>query len=93
VRVSDRRDVQNLLDRFQVSTADVLVLFCRGKVALDNPTNGEIADCLGCNAAIDQTRMRNVVIIGAVLVGMAAAASAALAGLNVLIVETNAPGG
>ena len=53
----DRDDgVQELLDRFRVSAADVPVLICRGDVVLRNPTNQEIADCLGFNEAIDQSR-------------------------------------
>ena len=58
-------DVQVLLDRFHVSAADVPVLICRGEVVLRNPTNQQIADCLGFNEAIDQTQIRDVVIVGA----------------------------
>ena len=42
-------DVQVLLDRFHVTAADVPVLICRGEVVLRNPTNQQIADCLGFN--------------------------------------------
>ena len=41
--------------------ADVPVLICRGEVVLRNPTNQQIADCLGFNDAIDQTHVRDVV--------------------------------
>ena len=47
-------DVQALLDRFHVAVADVPVLICRGQVVLRNPTNQQIADCLGFNDAIDR---------------------------------------
>jgi thioredoxin reductase (NADPH) len=86
-------DVQDLLDRFHISAADVPVLICRGEVVLRNPTNQEIANCLGFNEAIDQTQMRDVVIVGAGPAGLAAAVYAASEGLDVLVVETNAPGG
>ena len=86
-------DVQGLLDRFHVSAADVPVLICRGDVVLRNPTNQQIADCLGFNAAIDQTQMRDVVIVGAGPAGLAAAVYAASEGLDVLVIETSAPGG
>jgi thioredoxin reductase (NADPH) len=86
-------DVQVLLDRFQVTTADVPVLICRGEVVLRNPTNQQIAGCLGFNEAIDQTEMRDVVIVGAGPAGLAAAVYAASEGLNVLVLETNSPGG
>ncbi len=86
-------DVQNLLDRFQVSAADVPVLICRGEVVLRNPTNQQIAGCLGFNDAIDQTQIRDVVVVGAGPAGLAAAVYAASEGLDVLVLETNSPGG
>src|SRR5215813_115309 len=70
----DRDDgVQVFLDRFHVTGADVPVLICRGEVVLRSPTNRQIADCLGFNEAIDQTQMRDVVIVGAGPAGLAAA--------------------
>jgi thioredoxin reductase (NADPH) len=90
----DRDDgVQDLLDRFHISAADVPVLICRGEVVLRSPTNQQIADCLGFNEAIDQTQIRDVVVVGAGPAGLAAAVYAASEGLNVLVVETNSPGG
>jgi thioredoxin reductase (NADPH) len=86
-------DLQLLLDRFDVSVAEVPVLICRGEVALRNPSNQQIADCLGFNEAIDQTHIRDVVVIGAGPSGLAAAVYAASEGLDVLVVESNAPGG
>ena len=66
-------DVQSLLDQFHVTAADVPVVICRGDVVLRNPTNQQIADCLGFNEAIDQTQIRDVVIVGAGPAGLAAA--------------------
>ena len=85
--------VQDLLDRFQVTAADVPVLICRGEVVLRNPTNQQIAGCLGFNEAIDETQIRDVVIVGAGPAGLAAAVYAASEGLDVLVLETNATGG
>ena len=85
--------VQDLLDRFQVTAADVPVLICRGEVVLRNPTNQQIAGCLGFNEAIDETQIRDVVIVGAGPAGLAAAVYAASEGLNVLVLEINSPGG
>jgi thioredoxin reductase (NADPH) len=86
-------DVQDLLDRFHIAAADVPVLICRGEVVLRNPTNQQIAGCLGFNDAIDQSQMRDVVIVGAGPAGLAAAVYAASEGLEVLVLETNSPGG
>ncbi len=84
---------QELLDRFQVSEADVPVLICRGTMVLRNPSNEAIADCLGFNDAIDRTHLRDLVIVGAGPSGLAAAVYGASEGLDVLVVESNTPGG
>jgi thioredoxin reductase (NADPH) len=86
-------DAQELLDRFHVGVDDVPVTICRGTFVLRNPTNGQLADCLGFNEAIDQMPVRDVVIVGAGPAGLAAAVYGASEGLDVLVLETNAPGG
>jgi thioredoxin reductase (NADPH) len=86
-------DVQEMLDRFQVSLADIPVLICRGRMVLRNPTNQEIADCLGFNESIDPTKARDLVIVGAGPSGLAAAVYGASEGLDVLVLEARAPGG
>ena len=69
----DRDDgIQALLDRFNVQPPDVPVLICRGDTVLRNPTNRQIADCLGFNEAVDATKVRDVVIVGAGPSGLAA---------------------
>lgn len=69
------------------------MVICRGEVVLRNPTNRQVADCLGFNESIDQTQMRDVVIIGAGPSGLAAAVYGASEGLDVLMLETSSPGG
>jgi thioredoxin reductase (NADPH) len=87
------RDVEGLLQQFHIALADVPVLICRGTIILRNPSNQEIADCLGFNAAIDVTKPRDLVIVGAGPAGLGAAVYAASEGLDVLVLETTAPGG
>ena len=86
-------EVQTLLDRFEVTATDIPVMICRGEVVLRNPSNSQIADCLGFNAAIDQTKLRDVVVVGAGPAGLSAAVYAASEGLDVLVVEGSAAGG
>jgi thioredoxin reductase (NADPH) len=86
-------DVQALLDRFHVAPSEVPVLICRGDVVLRNPSNHKIAACLGFNEAIDQTKIRDLVVVGAGPSGLAAAVYGASEGLDVLVLESNAPGG
>jgi thioredoxin reductase (NADPH) len=85
--------VQDLLDRFHVSVADVPILICRGDAVLRNPTNQRIAECLGFNEAIDHSHVRDLVVIGAGPSGLAAAVYGASEGLDVLVLEANSPGG
>jgi thioredoxin reductase (NADPH) len=86
-------DVQAFLDRFHIKPTDIPVVICRGDIVLRNPTNQEIANCLGFNDAIDHAHIRDVAIVGAGPAGLAAAVYAASEGLKVLVLETNAPGG
>lgn len=84
---------QELLDHFHLTLKDVPVVICRGKTVLKNPTVRQLADCLGLNPSLDRAQIWDVVIIGAGPAGLGAAVYAASEGLNVVIVEADAPGG
>jgi thioredoxin reductase (NADPH) len=86
-------DVQNMLDSFHLAASEIPVVICRGQVVLRNPSKQEIADCLGFNESINQTQVRDLIIIGAGPSGLAAAVYGASEGLNVLVLETDLPGG
>ncbi len=86
-------DLPALLDGFKVSVGELPVLICRGEKVLRNPSNAEVAECLGFNQAIDAEAPRDLVIVGAGPAGLAAAVYAASEGLNVLVLELTAPGG
>jgi thioredoxin reductase (NADPH) len=86
-------EAQAMLDQFHVSAADVPVLICRGATVLRNPSNAQIADCLGFNDAVDQSRVNDLVIVGAGPAGLAAAVYGASEGLDVLVLESSSPGG
>jgi thioredoxin reductase (NADPH) len=85
--------VQEILDRFSLAIDDLPVLICRGTAVLRNPTNEEITSCLGFNEGIDQAHVRDLIIVGAGPAGLAAAVYGASEGLDVLVLESNAPGG
>jgi len=84
---------QDVIDRFAVSLDQVPIVLCPGQRVLRNPSNGELADCLGFNELIDADRVRDVIIVGAGPAGLAAAVYAASEGLSTLVLESVAPGG
>jgi thioredoxin reductase (NADPH) len=86
-------NVQGVLDTFHVTVADVPVLICRGERVLKNPTNAEVADCLGFNDGIEPKTVHDLIVCGGGPGGLAAAVYAASEGLDVLVLEENAPGG
>jgi len=84
---------QELLDRFQVKTDDIPVIICNVKFVLRNPTIQQLADCMGLNPKLDESKVYDVIIVGAGPAGLAAAVYAASEGLDVLVIETASPGG
>jgi thioredoxin reductase (NADPH) len=85
--------VQVLLDRFHVGVNEVPVVVCEGGHVFRNPSIEALAPALGLNAAIDPAKVRDVVVVGAGPGGLAAAVYAASEGLDVLVLESTAPGG
>jgi len=69
------------------------VVLCRGELVLKNPSNEEVAACLGMNPQIDDIRVRDLIVVGAGPSGLAAAVYGASEGLDVLVLESGTPGG
>ena len=84
---------QAMLDQFHVTIDEIPVVICNGRNILRNPTQAQLADCLGLNANVDESQVRDLIVVGAGPSGLAAAVYAASEGLNVLVVEAAAPGG
>jgi len=93
IDLENNTDVQALLDRFHVRLEDVPVVICHGSRIFRNPSNEELADCLGMNPVLDDTIVHDLLIVGAGPAGLAAAVYAASEGLDVRMLETTAPGG
>jgi thioredoxin reductase (NADPH) len=93
VDVESDADAEKILHTFGVGVEEVPVLICRGDLVLRNPTLEQVADCLGFNAAIDVEAVRDLLVVGAGPAGLAAAVYGASEGLDVLVLETHAPGG
>jgi thioredoxin reductase (NADPH) len=84
---------QELLDRFDVKPTDVPIVICGGTKVLRRPSIPELARTLGFHDAVRSEQVRDVIIVGAGPAGLAAAVYAASEGLDVLVIETRAPGG
>ena len=93
IDVDHDRDAQAVLDHFGITVDVTPVLICGERQLLRNPTNREIADCLGLNASVQIGNLRDLVIVGAGPSGLAAAVYGASEGLDVLVLESSAPGG
>jgi thioredoxin reductase (NADPH) len=85
--------VQAMLDRFQIGVDEVPVIVCQGGHVLKNPSIEDLAKKLGLSADLDASELREVVIVGAGPAGLAAAVYGASEGLDVLVLESTAPGG
>lgn len=85
---------QELLDHFHITPSEIPVIICNvNRTVMRNPSIQKLADCLGLNATLSDSRIRDLIIIGAGPSGLAAAVYAASEGLDVLVIETGSPGG
>lgn len=85
--------VEALLERFHVTVEDIPVVIGRGGRVFKNPSLHEVAEYLEMNPTIDDTTIHDLVVVGAGPAGLAAAVYAASEGLDVIVVESTAPGG
>ena len=85
--------VQELFDRFHIGVNDVPVIVCQGGHILKNPTIESLAPRLGLSAELDPKEARDVVIVGARAGGARRVVYGASEGLDVLVLESTAPGG
>src|SRR2546425_2108647 len=85
--------VQELLDRFHVTAADIPVVITCSEVVLRNPTNQQLADALGFNDAVDQTQVRDLLIVGAGPAGIGAGRFWGAGGVGVFLLGAPPPRG
>jgi thioredoxin reductase (NADPH) len=91
--IDEDPDVGGMFERLHVSAGDIPVVVCRAAKIFRNPSNHDLAECLGMNPQVDDNRVYDLLIIGAGPSGLAAAVYAASEGLLVRIVDTTAAGG
>jgi thioredoxin reductase (NADPH) len=86
-------DAKALIERFHVDPGQLPIVLCPQGQLLRNPTENELARCLGLVGPIDPDRIYDVAIVGAGPAGLAAAVYAASEGLSVLVLDRRARGG
>jgi thioredoxin reductase (NADPH) len=82
-----------LIERFNVDPGQLPIVLCPGGQLLRNPSENELARCIGLVGPIDPGRIYDVVVVGAGPAGLAAAVYATSEGLSVLVLDCRAFGG
>jgi thioredoxin reductase (NADPH) len=84
---------QTLLKRFTIAPEHLPIVLCPGGEILRNPSEGDLARCIGLLKPIDPNFVYDAVIVGAGPAGLAAAVYAASEGLGVLVLDCRSFGG
>jgi thioredoxin reductase (NADPH) len=84
---------KTLIERFNVDLHHLPIVLCPNGKLLRNPSENELARCLGLVRSIDSTKVYDVAIVGAGPAGLAAAVYAASEGLEVIVLDCRAFGG
>ena len=84
---------KTLIERFNIDVHHLPIVLCPNGKLLRNPSENELARCIGLVRAIDSTKVYDVAIVGAGPAGLAAAVYAASEGLEVIVLDCRAFGG
>ena len=84
---------RSLVERFHVAAEELPIVLCPGGQLLRNPSEDQLARCVGLVGALDQDRVYDAVVIGAGPAGLATAVYAASEGLSVLAIDCRSFGG
>jgi thioredoxin reductase (NADPH) len=82
-----------LIERFHIDPGQLPIVLCPSGQLLRNPTEAELARCIGLVGPIDPNKVYDVVVVGAGPAGLATAVYAASEGLSVLVFDCRAFGG
>ena len=84
---------KTLVERFQIKPAELPIVVCPGGEMLRNPSENQLARCLGLTHALDGMKIYDVAIVGSGPAGLAAAVYAASEGLSAIVLDCRAFGG
>src|SRR5215469_1336700 len=86
-------EAKALIERFHVDPGQLPIVLCPGGQLLRNPSERDLARCIGLVRPIDPKRVYDVTVVGAGPAGLATAVYAASEGLSVLVFDGRAFGG
>jgi thioredoxin reductase (NADPH) len=86
-------EARALIERFHIDPGQLPIVLCPAGQLLRNPSETELARCIGLVGPIDPNRIFDVVVVGAGPAGLAAAVYAGSEGLSVLVLDCRAFGG
>jgi thioredoxin reductase (NADPH) len=84
---------QTLIERFQVKPSELPIVLCPGGELLRNPSENQLARCIGLTHALDTSKLYDVAIVGSGPAGLAAAVYATTEGLSVIVLDCRTFGG
>jgi thioredoxin reductase (NADPH) len=84
---------RTLVERFNVEFEELPIVLCPSGQLLRNPTEDQLARCIGLVGPIDAKKLYDVVVIGAGPAGLATSLYAASEGLSVLAIDCRSFGG
>jgi len=82
-----------LIERFHIDPGQLPIVLCPSGQLLRNPSENELARCLGLVRPIDPERLYDVAVVGAGPAGLATAVYAASEGLSVVVLDCRSFGG
>src|SRR6185437_14780044 len=90
---ADDSCARTLIERFEVTQEELPIVLCPTGQLLRNPSEDQLARCVGLVGKLDPDRLYDVMVIGAGPSGLATSVYAASEGLSVLIVDCRSFGG
>ena len=86
-------EAKALIERFHVDPGQLPIVLCPSGQLLRNPTEDELARCIGLVGPIDPNRVYDVAVVGAGPAGLAVAVYAASEGLATIVLDSRVFGG
>jgi len=84
---------ETLIEKFEIEPEELPIVLCPSGKLLRNPSEDQLARCVGLVGTLDADRLYDVIVIGAGPSGLATSVYAASEGLSVLTIDCRSFGG